>query len=297
MSVELDLMKGAVEFHTHSGPDLFPRYCDHADLARQYKAVGFKGLFIKSHTWGSADRIPFIRELVPDIDLFGTLVLSYANGGLNPFAVEAGIKFGARIIYMPCADAFHHRDFFSKSAGVNPQAVSGKQPPFKERAKGIKVLDENGKLLSEVYDILDLIAEANICLSMGHLSLEEELVLIPEAKKRGVSKIVIDHPNSPFTDVPFETQQKLAAEGVTMAYLFAEMSPSFFAIAPREMARRIKALGAGNVIMGTDVGQPGNTANAEAFRVFVRLMLDNGIAPEDIETMIKTNPIRLGYPD
>ena len=297
MSTELELMKGAVEFHTHSGPDLYPRYCDHAELARQYKALGFRGLFIKSHTWGSADRVPFIKELVPDIDIFGTLVLSYACGGLNPFAVEAGIKFGSRIIYMPCADAFHHRDFFSKSSGVNPQAVTGKIPPFKEKVNGIKVTDDNGRLLPEMYDIIDLIAEANICLSMGHLSLEEELVLIPEAQKRGVKKIVIDHPNSPFADVPFDIQQKLVADGVVMVYLFAEMSPNFLAIAPRDMATRIKTLGAKNVIMGTDVGQPGNTANAEAFRVFVRLMLDNGIPPEDIETMIKTNPIRLGYPD
>lgn len=198
---------------------------------------------------------------------------------------------------MPAADAFHHKDFFSKKAGVNPHAVSGKQPAFKEKAKGISVLDENGKLVPEVYDILDLISEAKVCLSMGHLSIPEQSVLIDEAKKRGVTKIVIDHPNSPFTEVPFELQQELVKKGVTMVYLFAEMTPSFYSIAPNEMARRIKVLGAENVIMATDVGQPANTANAEAFRVFVRLMLDNGINPEQIELMIKTNPIRLGYPE
>lgn len=297
MSVELELMKGAVEFHTHSGPDLYPRYCDHAELARQYVNYGFKGLFIKSHTFGSADRIQFIKELVPGIDLFGTLVLSYAVGGLNPFAVEAGIKFGSRIIYMPGPDAFHHKDYFSKKAGVNPHAVSGKQPAFKEKAKGISIFDENGKLVSAVYDILDLIAEANVCLSLGHLSLPEKLSLVDEAKKRGINKIVNDHPSVLFTEIPFETQQEMVKKGVTMVYLFAEMTPSFYAISPHEMARRIKVLGAENVIMGTDVGQPANTANAEAFRVFVRLMLDNGISREAIETMIKTNPIRLGYPE
>lgn len=33
MRQDLELLKGAIEFHVHSGPDLFPRLLDHVGMA------------------------------------------------------------------------------------------------------------------------------------------------------------------------------------------------------------------------------------------------------------------------
>ena len=291
-----DILQGAVEMHAHSGPDNFPRLLDHVELAQQARDYGFKGIVIKSQTMGSADRVPFIKQLVPGIDIFGGLVLNYAVGGLNPFAVEAAIKFGARVVWMPTGDAANHIAFFSKGSGVDPMSKNANLPAFRKAAKGITVLDENGKLLPVVFDILDLIANANICLSLGHLTIAEMQLVLDEALKRGVTKIVVDHPNLFFTKIPMDIQKEMTGRGVKMVYCYAEFSPNFFSLTPREFAENIKLLGSENVILATDTGQIGNTTPAEAMRIMVQLMLENGLTEKDIETMIKVNPTCLIYP-
>jgi hypothetical protein len=240
-------------------------------------------------------RVPFIQQLVSGIDIFGALVLNYPVGGLNPFAVEAAIRFGARIVWLPTGDARHHISYFSSASGVDPMSKNASLPEFRRRATGISVLDDDGKLVPQVYDILDLIAEADICLSLGHLSISEMQTLAPEAVKRGIKKIVIDHPNLYFTKMPLEIQQEMVNMGITMVYCFAEFSPNFYSISPRDMAGQIKKLGADNVVMASDTGQASNTPPAEAIRIMVQLMLENGITPEQIEKMIKSNPTRLIY--
>ena len=291
-----EILQGAVEIHAHSAPDTFPRLFDHVEFAKQARDYGFKGVVIKSQTMGSADRVPFIKQLVPGIDIFGGLVLNYAVGGLNPFAVEAAIGFGARIVWMPTGDAMNHISFFAKSAGINPLSRSSDQPAFRRLAKGISVLDDKGSLVPEVLDILDLVAKADICLSLGHLTIQEMEVLGCEALRRGIKKIVVDHPNLFFTKMPIDKQKEMVRRGIKMVYCFIEFSPNYFSITPREMAANVKALGAENAVLATDGGQISNTAPAEAMRIMVELMMENGLQQQEIETMIKRNPSELIYP-
>ena len=89
MRQDLELLKGAIELHVHTAPDLFPRLQNHAEFVQMAKQAGYRAVVIKSQNMGSADRVPFIRMLVPGIDVFGSITLNYSVGGLNPFAVSA----------------------------------------------------------------------------------------------------------------------------------------------------------------------------------------------------------------
>ena len=240
-----DLLKGAVEMHAHSSPDNFPRLYDHVELAKEARDYGFKGIVLKSQTMGSADRVPFIRQLVSGIDIFGGVVLNYAVGGLNPFAVEAQIRFGARIVWMPTGDAANHISYFAKAAGFDPMRKDASLPAFRRSAQGITVFDDQHKLVPAVFDILDVIAQANVCLSLGHLSVAEMEALLPEAIKRGVKKVVVDHPNLVFTRIPIDVQKEMVRKGVKMVYIFGEFSPNFYSITPKEFAANIRVLGSG----------------------------------------------------
>ena len=55
----------------------------------------------------------------------------------------------------------------------------------------------------------------------------------------------------------------------------------------------VKAVGPARTILSTDLGQLHNAPPWEGLRVFVQLMLENGIKPSEIETMLHKNPARV----
>src|SRR5262249_29848055 len=156
-------------------------------------------------------------------ETFGGIVLNHSVGGLNPQAVDGCIKLGGRMVWMPTLSARHHIGFFGGSQfGASMRAKPG--PAERGRAgtaahkppRGHSVLDGHGALLSEVHDILELIAAADICLSTGHLSLPEIRVLVKEARSIGVRKILITHPDLALSGMTLEDQQALAADGAVL---------------------------------------------------------------------------------
>lgn len=296
MRQDLELLQGAIELHTHSAPDLFPRLYDHAELARACRDYGLRAVVLKSQNQGSADRVTFVRQLVDGIDIFGGIVLNYSVGALNPWAVDAAIGFGAKVVWMPTADAHHHIQYFrTGGAGVNPLPKATNLPRFKQQAEGIRILDDGGQLRPEVHDILDLVSAAGIALSAGHLSVPETDALITAARQAGIRRLFVDHPNLTFTRVPMEMQEKWAEQGAFMVYCFAEFSPKFYSLSVAEMAANIRRLGAGHVIMASDTGQIANPPPPECLRLFVQLLLEQGIKPEEIHTMLHEHPAQLLY--
>ncbi len=296
MRQDLELLKGAIELHVHSGPDLFPRLLDHVELVRLAKDAGYRAIVLKSQNMGTADRVPFIRMLVPDIDVFGSLTLNYSVGGINPFAVNAAIGFGAKIIWMPTIDARHHMSYFGGLGQFGSSIKSEKKlPDFYKNAKGLTVLSDDGKLLPEVRDILDLIASSRIVLGFGHGSANEWLALAKGCRDAGVKKMIIDHPNTPFTKIPLETQIELAKMGVKMNCVASEISPRFYCITPKELVKNIKQLGAENVLISTDVGQVTNPNPIETMRSYIQILLDEGITPSEVKTMFHDTPAAFLY--
>jgi len=82
-------------------------------------------------------------------------------GGLNPAAVDASVKLGGRMVWMPTMSAQHHIAFFGGShfgTGMKGKTPAAGPP------QGLTVLDGTGGLRPEVREILQLIAAAGICL-------------------------------------------------------------------------------------------------------------------------------------
>jgi len=287
MREDLEILQGAVDMHIHSAPSLFPRLVDHVEAAEGAKAYGLKAVVLKEHHGYTADRMYFVRKLVSGIDVYGGVVLNNAVGGINPFAVEAAIELGAKIIWFPTLSAKNHLDQMG-----GPAFGSSMQQKKEKRMveKPITILNEEGHLIPEVYDVIDLIAANDLVLATGHLSIPEVRPLIKAAKERGVKRLYLNHPEY-IINGSIEEQKELARMGVFIEHLAIFMYPMW----PTKwgidgIVEMIKAVGPERTVLATDLGQVHNPPPWEGLRMFVRVLLEKGIPKEHLKIMVQDNP-------
>lgn len=285
-----ELLRGAIDLHQHAAPSPFERVTDDFGLAAEARLRGMRGVLIKAHEQDTTGRAFLVRKQVPGVEVFGGIVLNWVAGGLNPYAVEASIKLGARMVWMPTLSAQHHIDFFGGSHFGRSMVT---RTPLRAARRGIRILNEHGELTAETREILGLIAEADICLSTGHLSPQEITLLVREARKVGVKKILVTHPDLNLSGLSTEDQKALAAEGAFLEKDLIAMMPAWQSISLEAMAKSIREVGPKHCVLGTDFGQLHHPAPAEGLRIFIQMLLERGITAEEITTMVATNPARL----
>jgi len=267
------IMQGAIDFHVHAGPDAFhKRRLNVLDLALQAKAMGMKAVVAKNHQFITASLAALVNEMVPDFFLAGSICLNRETGGLNPEVVEAAIKAGARVIWMPTSSS----------------VIDSKGRP------GISVLDNKGKLLPAAMTILELAKAHGITLGTGHVSLKEILALVTEAGRLKVA-ITITHPMTVGfgCTLTVEQQQELVAMGAIIEHSFVACMPVLGGMNPKLMIDCIRTLGVENCILDTDMGQDANPSPPEAFRSMIGTMLQFGLTEGELEKLVKINPARL----
>jgi imidazolonepropionase-like amidohydrolase len=284
-----ELLRGAIDLHTHSAPSVFDRLLDDVDLAEQARAAGMRAVLYKAHEQDTTGRAALVRRAVPGIEAFGGVVLNHAVGGLNPAAVDTAIKLGARMVWMPTMSSAHHIAFFGGSHfGTRMPGRTAAAP-----ARGLTVLDEAGGLRPEVREILALIAQAGICLSTGHLAPAEIQVLVPAARQAGVSRVLVTHPDLALSGLGVEAQQALASAGAILEKDVNTLGPPWHSTTIEAMVRSIRAVGPAHCVLATDYGQLHSPAPVDGLRIFVQLCLEQGISEAEIRAMVVDNPARL----
>ncbi len=277
------LLKGSIDMHIHPAPHLVPRP-DALTVAIQAQEAGMKAIVFKCRAYSSAPLASIVSRMVPNIQIFGGLVLDHEAGGLNPIAVRTAISVGAKIIWMPVAHAADH---------VRTHEPGG---------RGIPILDKNGNLLPEVQDILHIIRDKDVILATGHISKKEMLTLVVEARQAGVKKVIVTHATDPGIGLTIEEQQNLVKEGAIIEHSLFSCLPYFTLtkvgkgskpLEPREIARAVKAVGAEHCILSTDVGGPQGPSPREGIRMFIAMMLGCGLSEEEVRLMVNTVPAKL----
>lgn len=287
MREDLELMRGAIDMHVHSAPSLFLRITDDFEVAEGAKKIGLKALVLKEHHGLTSDRIYFVKNLIQGIEIFGGLVLNNSVGGINPFAVETAIQLGAKIIWFPTLSAKNHLEQMG-----GPEFASSMKQKSQRRIqeKPISIFDEKGKLIPEIYEVVDLIASKDIILATGHLSIGEVKTLIKIARERGVKKLYVNHPEF-IVNGTIEDQKELADMGAFIEHSAIFMYPmwqtkwGFDAI-----VEMIKKVGPERTILSSDLGQVHNPFPWEGLRMFLRVLLEKGISKEDLKRMVQDNP-------
>ncbi len=287
------ILRGGFDIHAHTGPGLFPRIADSFEASQQAAAYGMRGIVLKNHHSMSADRATLVGKIVPQIGVYGGVVLNRYVGGINPHAAEAAVRLGGKIVWMPTQWAQHHLDVYGAPEYHHMKhaaKATGKALP----AKGVTVLDEKGELTPETQQVLEVIASANVALGTSHLSKEEIQKLVRAAKGLGITKIVINHITlNELWDWPIEEQKELIRDGALIEHVAIFCMKNRYLIAPEKVAEMIDAVGYESVVISSDCGQMKNPPPADALHLFLTQLLDAEMAPKALEYMIRTNPARI----
>lgn len=280
------LLEGAVDLHIHTGPDVFPRLASDIEVAQQAKQWKMRAVLIKSHVTITADRAKIASQQAR-FDVFGGLALNYPVGGLNPHAVEVAIRFGAKQIWMPTFQSAHYLKDKTHVPMFRQMLPAG--------LEGITILNAKNKIKDEVKLILEKIAENEIVLGTGHLSIDESMVLVKEAKKMGVKNILVTHPLAPFINFTVQQMKDIILEGATMLeHDFNDCTHQVsHPISPSVIAEAIKQVGVQHCILGSDGGQVINPPPREMMQKFLMEMLKADLSLQEIKMMVSENPKRV----
>jgi hypothetical protein len=224
---------------------------------------------------------------VSGIEVYGAIVLNAYCGGLNPYAVEAELKYyGAKVVWFPTVTAAEHLRVFGKPSFPG-------QPSDFLPVRGIRILGENGRLRDEVYDILQLIREHNAILATGHIARDELRVLVSEARRARVERIVVTHANFVIPGLTPEEQRELADQGAYIEHCYLPLTPVYFRTSAEDVAKAIRAVGPHRVVLSSDLGVFYAPSPPEGLRCFAESLLVAGVSLEDLDRMMKRNPAEL----
>jgi hypothetical protein len=288
--VDRDMMKGVIDMHLHASPCLLERPFDEVEIARQARDVGYRGLVLKSIFVPNADRLQFVRQAVPGIELFGGLVLNHTVGGINPEAVAAAVGFGAKMVWLPTVHASNHVRFF----GVSHYPWQKQKGYRRERdIKPISVIDEHGALVPEAIEILEIAKHANLVIGSGHVSAAEILAVLAYASRIGFDKVVATHVGWHATDWSDDELKRMRDLNCIFEFTINPSMPSRQQANPKTFAKRMLALGTDRCITGTDLGQIDTTHPIDGYRMWLRILRNNGFTDDDLDRVARRNPARL----
>ena len=286
------LLVGAIDLHCHSGPSVMPRYFDHYEAMQEASDAGVRALLIKDHYYSATPVTVMLNKHFSHlkVTLLSGVPLNNQSGGLNLYAVEHGIALGAKLIWMPTFSSKNHIEHHKN--GATPNFPSSRKPMLAPVA--VEVVDAAGRLLPEVLAILDMVAEHDIVLSSGHLHISEIWPLFEEAKRRGVKRMICNHPTY-VIDATLADITRLAGMGVYIEHsmcMFAEDS-KFRMFDPANLQSLIEAAGVDRTILGSDLGQVGNPRLVDGFLSVIEICLDLGYSEADVRKMVSSNAAEL----
>jgi hypothetical protein len=243
-----------------------------------------RAIVLKHHYYPTAPLAILVNRLVPGIEVIGSICLDFEIGGLNSYALEKSARLGARVVWMPTLS--------SASSRARMRDLG-----FGLEGEGFSILDGKGQLVPEISKILALVKKYDMVLASGHLSPAETFVLIDEARRIGIKKLIITHASDigALTGQAFtlEDQKRLVQMGAFIEHTFVSLLPTESSHDPKNMVMAIKDIGAEHCIMSTDLGQAKNLLPVEGMRLFIATLLSKGMTSEEIELMVKVNPARL----
>ncbi len=282
------LMQGAIDLHVHSGPSTMARQLDHFQAVEQAAAAGMRGILFKDHHYPVGPFLPIMERLLGDLGvaMLGSLVLNNSTGGFNPAVVDFHLKSGTNMIFMPTAHAANH-------IRSNHRGGKLKSNVQLRRPKPLTVLEDSGEILDEVKEILDMIARHDAILSSGHLHVAEIGPLFQEARRRGVTRLVINHPMYGLHFTPEDTAELAAMGAIVEQSACLYVDSRFNTFSPAELKEHIDAAGVANSSIGSDLGQVDNPSPVEGMRQAIALCLGLGFSETDVTTMVRDNPAKL----
>jgi len=270
-------LAGVVDLHAHSHPDSVARSIDAVDLARLAASRGMRGLLLKNHYMPTAQLAYVARKAVPGIELFGGIVLNRAVGGINLAAVEnmAKVEGGlGRVVWMPTFDA------------ENQVRTNGEKRPYVS-------VSRDGKLLPEVMEVLRAIGRNKLVLATGHSTPAEVLMLVEEARKAGVERILVTHAMLAPVKMSIPEMKRAAALGGKIEFVYNALIGAQKMYDVADYVKAIRAIGPEHCYLSSDLGQAGNPLHPDGFLAYLKALAAAGIPVRS--SWVNNSPIRNAF--
>jgi len=290
-----ELVRGGFDPHVHVAPDFASRRITDLELALRCEQFGLAGFGLKSHYTATAERAAVVTAARPGIRALGTITLNHSVGGLNATAVEVAARQGARIVWLPTVSAPGEYE------EVEETDPDGRVPVWVRfelelRAAGVKpravpVLDEDGRPLPALLEVLEVIAHHDLVLATGHLSHAEIVAAVDAAVDVGVGTIVVTHPEFPSQAIPPDAQRELADRGALMERAFT--TPYTGKCSWEQVFEATRAVGADRTVWGSDLGQVFNPPVEDGLAIMADHFLAAGFSDEAVRIMAVQNTRRL----
>ncbi|NKQ55561.1 hypothetical protein HFP15_22000 [Amycolatopsis sp. K13G38] len=253
------------------------------ESAKAAIASGQAGAVLKSHSFASTALVSALNGVFPELRLFSGICTDYISGGLNIDAVDAALRMGAKIVWLPTLHSVNDIEGGNITSHPGP---------------GIAVIDDAGKPVDAVHQIFELVQQHDAILATGHTSAAEHYGVIREFARRG--KVVVTHAGEPAAGPKLTAAQcvELADLGAIIeftAMLCHDGVAGATAKSPLQAAEMIYAVGADRCVLATDYGfMKGIPDPVPGFADFLeRLWSEGEVAEKDLIQMASRKPAEL----
>jgi len=290
-----ELVRDGFDPHVHVAPDFAVRRITDLELAERCRQVGLAGFGLKSHYTATAERAAVVSAARPAIRALGTITLNHAVGGLNATAVEVAAREGARIVWLPTVSSLNE---FKEVEAADPD---GEVPVWVRfelelRAAGVRpgpvpVLDEAGRPLPALLEVLEVVAHHDLVLATGHLSRDEIFAVVEAAVAARVGTLVVTHPEFPSQSISSADQRELAGRGALMERVLT--TPYTGKCSWEQVFEATRAVGPERTVWGSDLGQVFNPPVEDGLALMADQFLRAGFSEEEVRTMAVENTRRV----
>lgn len=303
-----DLLRGAVSYHDHYGWERsggVSAKCqvdyDPVLITQSARDASMRAVVLRNLYFNSAGDAYLLERMVPGIEVFGGIFLNSDIGGINPVAVDTAMTYatGARFVCLATDNSAHG----ARQAGISEDEI------YANPVKYVTPFNRDGSIKDAMLEIFSIIAHYDVILETGSLSPIEILKVVEIAKKVGVKKILVTHPTPWFCGMSIHQMQQAIELGavIEFTWMFYTHSMTYMARkfgwepkdgrVPVEMIGtafdQIRALGAKNCLLSTDLGTMELPLPVEGLREFIYCLLDLGMSEDEIVWMVRRNPEKL----
>ncbi len=278
-------LNGVLDIHVHAAPDTKARLLTEIEVVEQAKAAGFRGIMFKSNDFSCHDRAFLIDQMIDGIGVWGSVCMNDVVGNrVNPIVARKAVGTTGKLcrcIWMPTQNAEYQIKTYKQKGAVS-----------------IPVLD-NGKVLPEVVEVMEICAEHDIIFASGHSGPEETLVLAQKAREVGVKKFVVTHANSGIWTMTHDQIRKAIDLGAFVEYSYITNLwgpgtglPDFKRQSDAEFCA-FAAIDPSRSFVTTDLGQVGMPSPVTGMLTCIKALEKAGLSSAQIDMLTKTNPAHL----
>ena len=271
------LLRGAIDMHFHMDPRLADGTHDEAviETIRIARARGMRGVVLKSHHEPTSTLAYQLRLDIPNIDIFGGIVMNRSNGGLNVDAIDymATEIYGSpgKIVWMPAYDSEIESN-----------------PPYPQ--KPFVAVSRDGNLLPETKAVIAAVAKYHLILASGHIAPEEALMVFQEGRAQGIQHMIATHAMDLAGKMNMDQMLEAAKLGAIIEFDFRDMFDE-----GGIRADAIRKIGPERCLISEFWTQksPRVYGDLDGMGKFVEAMHARGFTDRELDIMFKENPARL----